>query len=564
MGHRGVAGGAAVIASVVIATGLAAAPSAAQSETQGTFDCEASAFRGSILGQAPVEPVVANRGAGVCKNATAGGELPLPATQPLYAAVVSAQTTANGPEGQVVNTLYGAKGGLADVRIRALPGMPGMPALPLDQLPASLTTITIPLPGGSSGGSSTGGLPGLPSLPGAPSLPLPGAGSGGSGLPSSITLDLRAALQAALAQQMPAVDLLSAEILEAQATARCNGKQPELAGSSRVAGVRLMGQELPVNAPVEQTLKLIDTTSISPASLDLSLVQLPGGGSLASSPLGTTLLPAVQTALAALPPIAIPETVARVKVTPGVQTRTATSLTQQALRVEVAIAGQSIVDLTVGEAIVRVTGDPCALPAKAAQNVAEAQLQCTRRRLVLIDVLERDGRVRLVGAADRRLVGRTVDIRFSDGTRVARTKVGKNGAFRTTAPLPPRSVRYTNDARYMAVAGREKSLNLKLHRRLVVQRVGSRNGKVTIAGRVVLPLGKPVQSVTIKRRITCKKEQVVKRFKPRQDGTFRVTLNAPKDIGVAVYRFQTKVRKNTTNPKMYPTFTLPRAVELQR
>jgi hypothetical protein len=31
-----------------------------------------------------------------------------------------------------------------------------------------------------------------------------------------------------------------------------------------------------------------------------------------------------------------------------------------------------------------------------------------------------------------------------------------------------------------------------------------------------------------------------------------------------VYRLQTSVRKHAGNPKLFPTFTLPRAVELRR
>jgi hypothetical protein len=56
--------------------------------------------------------------------------------------------------------------------------------------------------------------------------------------------------------------------------------------------------------------------------------------------------------------------------------------------------------------------------------------------------------------------------------------------------------------------------------------------------------------------------RVVKRFTPPADGRFRVTLAGPPSRQAAVYRLQTRVRKFTSNPKVFPTFTLPRYVDL--
>jgi hypothetical protein len=655
---------AAAVTAAIVAGGFAATAPAAGAAS---FDCEASALRGSVLGHSPVEPVVANRGAGVCRTATAGGELPLPA--PLSAVAVFARTTADRSQAA------GASGGLGNVRVRALPDL-AIP-LPIDQLANNVSAITVPLPalvtdlieetgtvvggltggvtgtldgatggviGGVTGGldDATGGLTGgltggdpssggstggggdsgdgslgggllgnlpLGDLPVVGDVPVlggilggsggstsgggggllggSGGGSGGGGLlgglratrrassaPTAITIDIRPALAALLPNgRLPNVDLLSAEALEASVSGRCVSGRPELTATSRVAGVRVLGQELPVDTAVEQVLRLADSTRLDLSKLDPSLVRLPAGLSFADPVLGPALRDAVRSVLATLPVIQLPEVLARVKLTPGGESRTATALTRQALRVEVAIAGQSVADLTVGEAAVRadgsvcdaagtVTGSSSTSHGHAHQSVAGASLACSRRKLVLIDVLERGGRVGLEGAADRSLVGRTTTIVFDGGQRVARAKIRRDGTFSTTAPLPPRKVRFTNDARYQAVVGRERSLDLKLHRRLVVSSVKSSKGVVTIAGRVLRPLGKPMQTIAIKRRVTCRHEKIVKRFTPRSDGSFRVTLRAPKALDVAVYRFGTRVRKTTRNPKLFPTFTLPRAVEL--
>jgi hypothetical protein len=56
----------------------------------------------------------------------------------------------------------------------------------------------------------------------------------------------------------------------------------------------------------------------------------------------------------------------------------------------------------------------------------------------------------------------------------------------------------------------------------------------------------------------------VKKVKPDAAGRFAVTIPAPPSGLAAVYRLQTSVPKSARNPKLFPTYTLPRAVELRR
>ena len=135
--------------------------------------------------------------------------------------------------------------------------------------------------------------------------------------------------------------------------------------------------------------------------------------------------------------------------------------------------------------------------------------------------------------------------------------------FRTTAPLPARALRRSNRARYQAVLGRERSLRLKLVRRMVLTAVRRSGGRVTISGRVVGPLANPVAPIVVRRRVSCSHTVVARRIRPSRDGRFRVTLaGAPRTLA-ATYRFETKVRRKTTNPKLFETFTLPRSVEFR-
>jgi hypothetical protein len=56
---------------------------------------------------------------------------------------------------------------------------------------------------------------------------------------------------------------------------------------------------------------------------------------------------------------------------------------------------------------------------------------------------------------------------------------------------------------------------------------------------------------------------VVRRIRPDRAGRFRVTLAGPPRTLAATYRFETQVRKHAPNPKLFPTFTLPRSVEFR-
>lgn len=201
-----------------------------------------------------------------------------------------------------------------------------------------------------------------------------------------------------------------------------------------------------------------------------------------------------------------------------------------------------------------------------AERIAASQLalQCPRREITLIDVLQRGRRVELLGAAAMSLVGRTVSITLLAGhKRVATAIVGSDGFFGTTAALPSRRLRFTNAASYQASIGTVRSGYLKLTRRMLLESVSSQAGKVIIRGQVVRPLAQPVATILLKRRISCVSMVTVKRIKPRSNGAFAVTLAAPKGAPAALYLATTRVRQSAHNRKTYPTFTLPRVVVIQ-
>ena len=196
-------------------------------------------------------------------------------------------------------------------------------------------------------------------------------------------------------------------------------------------------------------------------------------------------------------------------------------------------------------------------------SAADLVRACTSRGVVLEDVVPAGNRVKLLGVAEKRFKGRRVDIVFAaTGKVVARPKVAPDGSFAATAPMPPRRLRSSNRARYQARVGGERSLNLKLMRRMLVTSVRTSAGKVTIAGKVVGPLALRAKDreIVLERRVTCTRLATVSRFKPRTNGAFKVTVPVPAGTSAAVYRLRTKVRASTHGSRLSSTFTLPRAI----
>jgi hypothetical protein len=119
--------------------------------------------------------------------------------------------------------------------------------------------------------------------------------------------------------------------------------------------------------------------------------------------------------------------------------------------------------------------------------------------------------------------------------------------------------------RYQARLGRERSLRLKLMRRMQVFGVRTRGRRVTITGRVVPPLATPrPRAIEVRRRVSCSRWRVVRRIRPSRSGRFRTTLAGPPSRLAATYRFATRVRASARGDsrKTFETFTLPRFVDL--
>ena len=466
------------------------------------FQCDASALRLTVATTPAHEPITANRGAAACAPTENGGALPS------TGGALFARTNLTGadPLSQVAT----ASAGVGELSL-ALP----VPALP---------------------------VPDFAVLPGGGVIGVPGVGD----------VDLRPALSALA---VPTGPLVSAKGLTAEASASCKAGSPALAGASTIGTLSVLGTPFAATDAVDRNLTL-DSQSIDPSKIDLAKVVAPVGVDIA------TLEAALKPILDTLPDVAVPALALRVRTEPGLQTRAGDKLTRQALRIRVDAGSTPLLDVVIGEATVDATGVSCGSIAAAALGLSPKG-GCTTRKLTLIDVVQKGNRVFLQGAADpRRFAGRTVAIRsLWDKRTVARLKVARSGLFTTSVKLPPATLRHTNAARYRAYIGKEKSLALKLERRMIVTGMRKAGGKqVTLSGRISGPLATPIQTVTVTRQVSCGKESVVARFKPSSTGAFKVSLNAPRTDRVYTFRFRSRVRYSASYPTLYETFTLPQYV----
>jgi alpha-tubulin suppressor-like RCC1 family protein len=198
-------------------------------------------------------------------------------------------------------------------------------------------------------------------------------------------------------------------------------------------------------------------------------------------------------------------------------------------------------------------------PASAADHLV---LGCSGRKLTLTDVVQRNRRVLLDGAAVSSLAGHEVKILFDGNHQVATATIDPSGLFSASAPLPPPRLRGSNSTRYLAESGSLKSLDLKLTRRVVLDPPTSSAGKVMLAGQVAPPLAKPTAPIVVQQQVTCSATKTIARIKPIADGRFALTIAAPPNAEAAIYRLATKVRGNAKSSKLFPTDSLPEPVPL--
>jgi hypothetical protein len=198
----------------------------------------------------------------------------------------------------------------------------------------------------------------------------------------------------------------------------------------------------------------------------------------------------------------------------------------------------------------------------AGASASTIALACTTRELTLIDVYQSGKRVLLSGAAAPSLHGQRVTILFDDRERAATAIVQQDGLFSASAPLPPPRLRASNRTRYVAVLGDQRSLELKLTRRLILEQPASAHGKVTLTGQVLPPLTSPRANISITELTSCHGQRVVTDFRPDGNGRFSITFAAPTGRVAAAFRLTTLVRATPASGARFTTYSLPLVVTI--
>lgn len=512
------------LAVIATATAAAATALAAPARADG-FGCTASTLRAGVLGQV-AEPVRAGSLGACTTDARALDAL----GAPLAADAASARTGASGDRATAATSLSGFRAG----SLAALAG-----ELPQVALPQGIGALPVPLPASAQ-------LLGLPAL---------------------LTVDATDAAQALVHERrLPDLPLMAADLVELGAAAACQAGRTVLDSLAAVDGLSALGRALPADRRIDTAVPLVDAQTVDFSTLDVALVDLPAGLSLGDPVTGTILRTALESVVATLPAVTVPAAAGRVVVEPARREQSSDSLRQLGPRVRVEALGREVADVTLGDALVSAVGVVCAgpeapvagAPAAALPDVSpatELALSCATSDVVLTDVVEKDGKVKLVGVAAARFVGRTIDLVLTGtGRRVATAVVEPDGYFRARAPLPPNRIRWSNRARYQASIDGERSMALKLHRRMRITRMKPAADHITITGRIYGAMGD--DEVVISRRESCTKDVEVTTIRPRRDGRWRVTLPVPAGVDAATYRATTKVRRGE-NPKRFRTFTLP-------
>jgi hypothetical protein len=210
------------------------------------------------------------------------------------------------------------------------------------------------------------------------------------------------------------------------------------------------------------------------------------------------------------------------------------------------------------------SGSTTAGIASTAAAIEELLLGCNGAHLQLSDAYIQGGHVALSGSAPRSRAGSRVEILF--GTRltpVAHATVRPDGTFSTTAPLPPARIREALSTRYEAELGHERSLHLKLTRRLLLEPPHAAATTVTLSGRLYPPLTKPVSTVVIEQQLECHRTTIAGEFKPGAGGRFRVQVKVPANARAAIFTLKSKVAANAHSlAHGFTTYSLPLPVPI--
>ena len=206
---------------------------------------------------------------------------------------------------------------------------------------------------------------------------------------------------------------------------------------------------------------------------------------------------------------------------------------------------------------------PAILPIPPSRVDANATLlACAKSAIAITDISQRSGRVRILGVTKPQNAGRQIRIAFANAANfVATAIVAADGSFRATAPLPARSVRNTDRARYRATLDGQRTPWLKLTRRLVLSGLHLLESDLDIGGRLTGLLVKGARIVVTSQSSCGSPPKVIGHITVDSDGTFSRVIALPETVTGFVVRLTAVVR--SANGNRSTTYSVARPIQVR-
>lgn len=190
---------------------------------------------------------------------------------------------------------------------------------------------------------------------------------------------------------------------------------------------------------------------------------------------------------------------------------------------------------------------------------------CVGKELLISDVAMSGSKVRVKGFARLKYAGQKVALRFkiTGGKVVGYATVQPDGSWSTLLKAPPRSQRYSGNARYQAAIGSGKTQWIKLMRRMGSTNVVYNNGKLSVTGSAKRPLAKGAR-VAVTLSFDCKPYGTVGTLpvNPRT-GSFNGFVGIAQRNTVALARLRVRVRRDFNGKHTFSTYSILQPVVIQ-
>lgn len=184
-------------------------------------------------------------------------------------------------------------------------------------------------------------------------------------------------------------------------------------------------------------------------------------------------------------------------------------------------------------------------------------LECLNRDLVITNIRSRTGRVVVTGLADSSLVGRRVKINYlpTGSVTVASALVRPNGSFKATAVGPSVTAQRSGAARYRAKIGLRTTAWVKMKRRIRLNAMHIRNGKIFTSGRIrgvrrSVPVEVSISS-------NCGRFEVLGRLRTNRQGRFRGSFEVPPGTREVLGRIHSRAYNYRTG-REFSTYSIAR------